>query len=59
MVPPALEDEVRAGLNVAVQAAPGEIGVDLANWDWQVVRQFVAARCGIRLSRSTCLRYLH
>jgi transposase len=24
-----------------------------------VVRQFIEARCGIRLSRSTCLRYLH
>jgi transposase len=42
-----------------VQATPGEVGVDLANWNWKAVRQFVAARCGIRLSRSTCLRYLH
>ena len=24
-----------------------------------MVRQFIEARCGIRLSRSTCLRYLH
>jgi len=31
----------------------------LASWNWKVVRQFVAARCGVRLSRSTCLRYLH
>jgi transposase len=42
-----------------VQATPGEVGVDLANWNWKAVRQFVAERCGIRLSRSTCLRYLH
>ncbi len=24
-----------------------------------MVRQFIEARCGVRLSRSTCLRYLH
>ncbi len=47
------------GLKVAVQATPAEVGIDLANWNWKVVRQFIEARCGIRLSRSTCLRYLH
>ncbi len=57
--PPALGDEAQAGLSVAVQATPGEVGVALANWNWKVVRQFVEARCGIRLSHSTCLRYLH
>jgi len=31
----------------------------LANWNWKVVRQFIEARCGIRLSRSASLRYLH
>jgi transposase len=31
----------------------------LANWNWKVVRQFIERRCGVRLSRSTCLRYLH
>ncbi len=46
-------------MKVAVQATPGEVGIDLANWSWKVVRQFVEARCGIRLSRSSCLRYLH
>ncbi len=35
------------------------MGIDLANWNWKVVRQFIEARCGIRLGRSTCLRYLH
>jgi transposase len=50
---------VQAGLKVAVQATPAEVGVDLANWNWKVVRQFIEARCGIRLSRATCLRYLH
>jgi len=33
--------------------------VDLANWNWKVVRRFIEQRCGRRLSRSTCLRYLH
>jgi transposase len=42
-----------------VQATPVEVGVELANGNWKVVRQFVAARCGIRRSRSTCLRSLH
>ncbi len=31
----------------------------LANWSWKAVRQFVEARCGIRLCRSACTRYLH
>ncbi len=44
---------------MAVQATPAEVGIDLANWNWKVVRQFIETRCGIRLSRSTCLRYLH
>ena len=42
-----------------MQATPAEVGIALANWNWKVVRQFIEARCGIRLSRSTCLRYLH
>jgi transposase len=42
-----------------VQATPAAVGIGLANWNWQVVRQFIEARCGVRLSRSTCLRYLH
>jgi len=44
---------------VAVQAAPTEVGLALANWNWKVVRQFIEARCGIRLCRSACTRYLH
>jgi transposase len=43
---------------VAVQATPAEVGIALANWNWKVVRQFVEVRCGRRLSRATCLRYL-
>jgi len=44
---------------VAVQAAPSEVGIALANWNWKVVRRFVEARCGVRLCRSACTRYLH
>lgn len=50
---------MQAGLKVAVQATPAEVGIDLANWNWKAVRRFLEARCGLRLSRATCLRYLH
>ncbi len=42
-----------------MQAAPAEAGVALANWGWKAVRQFVEDRCGVRLCRSACTRYLH
>jgi len=44
---------------VAAQATPSEGGVALVNWSWKAVRQLVEARCGIRLCRSACTRYLH
>ncbi len=44
---------------MAAQVPPAAVGLDPANWNWKVVRQFIERRCGIRLSRSTCLRYLH
>jgi hypothetical protein len=46
------------GLKVAVLSAPGAVGIALANWNWQVVRQFVEARCEDRFCRSACTRYL-
>jgi len=42
-----------------VQAAPAEVGVALANWNWKVVRQLVQERFGLALGRSSCLNYLH
>jgi transposase len=42
-----------------VQRPPHEAGLDLADWNWKVVRRFVAERFGITLSRSSCLNYLH
>ena len=43
----------------AVQELPEMSGIEMANWNWKVVRQFVSKRFGIGLSRSACLNYLH
>jgi len=42
-----------------VQAAPSAAGLDLANWNWKVVRQFIQERFGLTLGHSSCLNYLH
>jgi len=42
-----------------VQATPREAGLDLANWNWKVVRQFVQERYDRLLSGRSCLNYLH
>ena len=42
-----------------MQHPPREVGIDLADWHWKVVRRFVSERFGITLSRSSCLTYLH
>jgi transposase len=46
-------------LKAAVQTTPEAAGVPLANWYWKGVRWFAQQRFGCRLSRSTCLNYLH
>jgi transposase len=46
-------------LKAAVQAAPAAVGIEMANWNWKVVRQFVQERFGRALSRSSCINYLH
>ena len=46
-------------MKAAVQELPEQAGIELANWYWRVVRQFVSERFGIELSRSSCLNYLH
>ena len=43
----------------AVQQPPATSGIELANWYWKVVRQYVSERCGVSLSRSSCLNCLH
>ena len=42
-----------------MQEPPAESGIELANWNWKVVRQYVAEQYGARLSRSSCLNWLH
>ena len=42
-----------------VQEPPAESGIELANWNWKVVRQYVAEQYGASLSRSSCLNWLH
>jgi transposase len=46
-------------LKAAVQAPPRAAGIDLADWNWKVVREFVQRRFGVRLNRSSCRNYLH
>jgi transposase len=46
-------------LKAAVQNMPEAAGIELANWNWKVVRQFIQQRFGLELCRSTCLNYLH
>ena len=33
------------------------VGIELANWNWKAIHQFVSERFGISLSRSGCLNY--
>jgi transposase len=57
--PPALNPAQQALLKAAVQQPPREAGIDLADWNWKVVRRYVAERFGITLQRSSCRNYLH
>ena len=58
-VPPALDERQREELKAAVQELPEQAGIQLANWYWKGVRQFVWERFGTSLSRSSCLNWLH
>ena len=42
-----------------VEQPPAAAGIQLTNWYWRVVRQFVSERFGISLCRSSCLNWLH
>ena len=57
--PPALDQARQEELKGAVQEPPAAAGIELANWYWKVVRQFVSERFGVSLCRSSCLNYLH
>jgi transposase len=58
-VPPTLSRPQQAELKAAIQAPPRAVGIELADWNWKVVREFVQHRFGQTLSRSSCLNYLH
>jgi transposase len=57
--PPALDERQQAEVKEAIRAAPREVGIDLGDWNWKVVRQFVQERFDLALGRSSCLNYLH
>ena len=57
--PPALGETQQAELKAAVEELPEQAGIELSNWYWKVVRQFVSERFDVSLSRSSCLNYLH
>lgn len=42
-----------------MQASPVETGIELANWNWKVVREFIRQHFSRDLARSSCLNYLH
>jgi transposase len=42
-----------------VQDSPRAVGLELANWSWRVVRQFVHERFDLKLGSRSCLNYLH
>ena len=42
-----------------MQELPEQAGIQLANWYWKGVRQFVWERFSTSLSRSSCLNWLH
>ena len=58
-VPPALNAGQQDQLKSALLNPPGEAGVELSNWNWKVVRQFLKQSFDLGLSRSSCLNYLH
>lgn len=46
-------------MKAAVQASPRVAGLEMADWNWKVVRAFCRQRFGVTRRRSSCLRYLH
>ena len=58
-MPPALSEAQQAALRASVEEPPARSGIELTNWNWEVVHQFVSWHFGISLSRSSCLNHLH
>jgi len=57
--PPVLSSVQQAQLKTAVQSPPATAGLELSNWNWKVVREYLGQRFGCWLCRSSCLSYLH
>ena len=55
--PPAIDRVQQTELKAVVQEFPAKVGLDLANWNWNVVRRFVQERFEVSLSRSSSLNY--
>ena len=53
--PPPLDQAKQEELKAAVQQSPAASGLELANWYWKAVGQFVLESFGASLSRSSCL----
>jgi hypothetical protein len=56
VAPPALDPTAQATLKVAVQGTPSAVEIDLANWNWKVVRAFVEEQFAQTLGWSSCLK---
>ena len=52
-----LTGEQQTELKAAVQEAPSQAGIELANWNWRAVLRLVEERFGLALSRSSCRNY--
>jgi transposase len=46
-------------VKAAVQGTPRDAGINLADWNWKVIRQYVRERFRVTLGRSSCLNSLH
>ncbi len=57
--PLALEPAQQEELKGAVEQLLSASGLDLANWNWKAVHQFILERFESSISRSSCLNYLH
>ncbi len=44
-------------MKAAIQGAPRDVGIDLGDWNWKVVRQYVRERFRVTLGRGSCLSY--
>ena len=53
--PPRTWRDATGGVDGAVQELPEMSGIEMANWNWKVIRQFVLESLGI----SSCLNYPH